>query len=114
MKISIMLRHLGQHGGGVLVYTHNLLREMLALNTSHEFVLLYREPCWLGPFSNGNKGRVREMALGKSPTIIWGQWLVPQTEKKKRSSISSSTPSTPFPWLPDTRQCSFVMALIGM
>lgn len=67
MKIGIMLRHLGQHGGGVLVYTHNLLREMLALNTSHELVLLYREPCWLGPFSNGNKGRVREMAMGKSP-----------------------------------------------
>jgi glycosyltransferase involved in cell wall biosynthesis len=87
MKIGIMLRHLGQHGGGVLVYTYNLLREMLALDTSHEFVLLYQEPCWLGSFSNGNKGRVRELALGKSPTIIWDQWQVLQAERKEKFDL---------------------------
>ena len=53
MKIGVMLRHLGQHGGGVLVYTHHLLREMLTLDTPHEFVLLYQEPSWLGSFSDG-------------------------------------------------------------
>jgi hypothetical protein len=40
MKIGIMLRHMEQHHGGVLVYTHSLLREMLALDTPHEFVLM--------------------------------------------------------------------------
>jgi hypothetical protein len=87
MKIGIMLRHLGQHGGGVLVYTHNLLREMLALDTPHEFVLLYQEPSRLGSFSNRHEGRVRELALGKFPTTIWDQWLVPQAEKKERFDL---------------------------
>ncbi len=43
MRIAIMLRHIDQHGGGVLVYTRNLLRELLALDTSHEFVFMYQD-----------------------------------------------------------------------
>jgi glycosyltransferase involved in cell wall biosynthesis len=87
VKIGIMLRHMGQHGGGVLVYTHHLLREMLTLDTPHEFVLLYQEPSWLGSYNNGNGGRVRELALGKAPTIMWDQWLVPQAEKKEKFDL---------------------------
>jgi glycosyltransferase involved in cell wall biosynthesis len=87
MKIGVMLRHLGQHGGGVLVYTHHLLREMLTLDTPHEFVLLYQEPSWLGSYNNGNGGRVWELALGKAPTIMWDQWLVPQVEKKEKFDL---------------------------
>ena len=77
-----MLRHLGQHGDGVLVYTHNLLREMLAPDTHHEFVPVYQGPSRLGSFSNGHEGKVRERALGKAPNFMWDQWLVPQAGKK--------------------------------
>ena len=87
MKIGVMLRHLGQHGGGVLVYTHHLLQEMLAMNTPHEFVLLYQEPSRLGSLSKEHEGRVRELALGKAPTIIWDQWLVPQVEKREKFDL---------------------------
>jgi glycosyltransferase involved in cell wall biosynthesis len=87
MRIGIMLRHLGQHGGGVLVYTHNLLQEMLTLDTPHEFVLLYQEPSWLGSYNNGNGGRVQEMVLGKAPSIMWDQWLVPQVEKREEFDL---------------------------
>jgi glycosyltransferase involved in cell wall biosynthesis len=87
MKIGIMLRHLGQHRGGVLVYTHNLLREMLTLDTPHEFVLLYQKPSWLGSYNNGSGGRVRELALGKAPSFMWDQWLVPQAEKKEKFDL---------------------------
>jgi hypothetical protein len=87
VKIGVMLRHLGQHGGGVLVYTQNLLREMLTLDTPHEFVLLYQEPSWLGSFSDGYGNRVRELALGKAPTIMWDQWLVPQVEKREKFDL---------------------------
>jgi glycosyltransferase involved in cell wall biosynthesis len=82
-----MLRHMGQHGGGVLVYTHNLLREMLTLDTPHEFVLLYQEPSWLGSFSKGHGSRVRELVLGKLPSFMWDQWLVPQAEKKEKFDL---------------------------
>jgi len=43
MKIGIMLRHLGQHGGGVLVYTENLLREISSMESGHEFVFIYND-----------------------------------------------------------------------
>jgi glycosyltransferase involved in cell wall biosynthesis len=87
MKIGIMLRHLGQHGGGVLVYTHNLLREMLALNTSREFVLLTQEAGSLSSFTNGCASQVRERALGKAPNFMWDQWLVPHAEKTEKLDL---------------------------
>jgi glycosyltransferase involved in cell wall biosynthesis len=49
--------------------------------------LLYQEPSWLGSFSNGPEGRVRELALGKAPSFMWDQWLVPQAEKTERFSL---------------------------
>jgi glycosyltransferase involved in cell wall biosynthesis len=84
MKIGIMLRHLGQHGGGVIVYTHNLLREMLALNAPHEFVLLCQEPGQLDSYSYGNGERVRELVLGKAPSFMWDQWLVAQADREEK------------------------------
>ena len=38
-----MLRHLGQHGGGMPGYTRNLMRELLTLDSPHEFILMYPE-----------------------------------------------------------------------
>jgi glycosyltransferase involved in cell wall biosynthesis len=87
MKIGIMLRHLGQHSGGVLEYTHNLLREMLALDTPHEFVLLSQEPGWLGFCGNSYGDRVRELALGKAPSLIWDQLAVPQAEREEKFDL---------------------------
>jgi hypothetical protein len=75
MKIGIMLRHLEQHHGGVLVYTHNLLREMLALDTPHEFVLIYRNPDLIGTYADGD--RVQEAAVQASSALVWDQVAVP-------------------------------------
>lgn len=85
MKIGIMLRHLRQHGGGVLVYTHNLLRELLALDSPHEFVLLYRDPSLLGSYADGE--RVRELALEAPSALVWDQWAVIQAEKKEKFDL---------------------------
>jgi glycosyltransferase involved in cell wall biosynthesis len=60
---------------------------MLTLDTPHEFVLLYQKPSWLGSYNNGNGGRVRELALGKAPSFMWDQWLVPQAEKKEKFDL---------------------------
>jgi glycosyltransferase involved in cell wall biosynthesis len=87
MKIGVMLRHLGQHGGGVLVYTHNLLREMLALNTPHEFALLSQEPGRLDSYSSTYGDRVRELALGKASNFMWDQWLMPQVERDEKFDL---------------------------
>ncbi len=82
MRIGIMLRHLSQHGGGVLVYTQNLLRELLALDTAHEFVLLSRDGPWLGAHREG--GRVREVMLHARSAFLWDQIAVRQAIKRER------------------------------
>lgn len=93
-----MLRHYDQHGGGVKVYSHNLLREMLALNSPHEFVLAYRNAEQVGPYANG--GRVREIAM-KAPSIVarsnllgrrlddflWDQWAMRKVERREKLDL---------------------------
>jgi glycosyltransferase involved in cell wall biosynthesis len=85
MKIGIMLRHMEQHHGGVLVYTHNLLREMLAVETPHEFVLIYRNPDLIGTYGDGH--RVREIAVQAPSALLWDQLAVPWLERKERFDV---------------------------
>ena len=80
-----MLRHMEQHSGGVLVYTQNLLREMLALDTPHEFVLLYRNPDLLGTYVDGH--RVREIALQSPSALVWDQMAVPWVERTEKFDV---------------------------
>jgi glycosyltransferase involved in cell wall biosynthesis len=85
MKIGIMLRHMEKHHGGVLVYTHNLLREMLALDTPHEFVLCYRNPDLIGTYADGN--RVREIAVQAPSALTWDQMAVPWLDRKEKFDV---------------------------
>jgi glycosyltransferase involved in cell wall biosynthesis len=85
MKIGIMLRHLEQHHGGVLVYTHNLLREILALETPHEFVLIYQNPDLIGTYGDGN--RVREIAIQAPSVLVWDQMAVPWIERREKFDV---------------------------
>src|SRR5919106_2395303 len=85
MKIGIMLRHLDQHGGGVVVYTHNLLREFVSLDTRHEFVLLYQNPRLMGSYNNGS--HVREIALKAPSPFLWDQVAVRRAEQREKFSL---------------------------
>jgi glycosyltransferase involved in cell wall biosynthesis len=76
MRIGIMLRHYDQHGGGVRVYTHQMLRALLALNSPHEFVFLYKNPQLVGTY--GNDARVTEVALPGQNIFWWDQVAVPR------------------------------------
>lgn len=82
MRIGIMLRHLGQHEGGVLVYTRNLLREMLALESPHEFVLMYQDPKLVG--THGNGVRVREVVIQAPSVLLWDQVAVARAARRER------------------------------
>jgi glycosyltransferase involved in cell wall biosynthesis len=85
MKIGIMLRHYNQHGGGVWVYTHNLLRELLSLDTPHEFVLLYKDPGLVGTYQDGD--RVREIAVRAPSIFLWDQMAVTLVEKREKLDV---------------------------
>lgn len=85
MKIGIMLRHYGQHGGGVLGYTQNLLREMLALDSPHEFVLIYPSAEFIGDF--GDKKNVKELVASNRSKLLWDQYAVPKIVKSEKLDI---------------------------
>ncbi len=85
MKIGIMLRHITQHGGGVLVYTKNLLPELLALNSSHEFVFIYNDPSLLGTYSDNPQ--VREVAVGGQSALLWDQIAVARLAHREKFDV---------------------------
>ena len=85
MKIGIMLRHFRQHGGGVRVYTENLLREMLSNTTSHEFILFYNDPELIGTY--GEHHHVREIALRAPSVLLWDQVAVPRAAKREKVDL---------------------------
>lgn len=83
-----MLRHVHQHGGGVRLYTHYLLRRLLAMNCGHEFVLLYRDPTAVGTFvTPQNRAYVRELALAAPSTFLWDQLAVSRAVKREKLDL---------------------------
>jgi glycosyltransferase involved in cell wall biosynthesis len=85
MKIGVMLRHEGQHHGGVRVYTENLLPQMLALGTDHEFILMHRDSRFIGSY--GEWEHVQEMAISAPSTLLWDQVAVPRVGRKEKFDI---------------------------
>jgi glycosyltransferase involved in cell wall biosynthesis len=69
-----MLRSLDEKGG-IGVYTRNLVEELLALDASHDFVLLYRDPANLGRY--GDHAQVTEVVLRGRNNAVWDQLSVP-------------------------------------
>lgn len=81
LKIGIMLRHLGQHGGGVSVYTRNLLKELAILDIPHELLLIYANARFLGQYADGR--RIREVVLRAPHALVWDQLLVPRAVERQ-------------------------------
>ena len=75
MRLGIMLRHFDQYDGGVKVYTRELMNAIIAGNTRHEIVLLYRNRERLGTYS-GIDGVSEELLDGGS-ILFWDQMKVP-------------------------------------
>jgi glycosyltransferase involved in cell wall biosynthesis len=75
-----MLRHYDQHGGGVKVYTRQLISALLDLPSEHEFVLLYNNPARVGTY--GSHARVKEIAVRGESVPWWDQVGVPAAVRK--------------------------------
>ena len=85
MKIGIMLRHYDQHGGGVKVYTENLLRNLLPMASNHEIVLLYRDPRLVG--THNGMEHVREVAVPSPSIFLWDQVAVRWAESREKRDV---------------------------
>jgi len=81
MRIGIMLRHYAQHGGGVKVYTHALLRELIAQPRGHELVLFFNDPTLLGQYRG--QPHVTEVVVPKGPAPYWDQVRLPRAARRQ-------------------------------
>ncbi len=80
MLIGVMLRHYDQHGGGVKVYTHELLAALFALPTEHEFLLLFRNPELLDTYAG--TPRVHAVHVPGRTILDWDQVGVPAAVRR--------------------------------
>jgi len=85
MKIGVMLRHFGQHGGGVVVYTQNLLRGLLEVGPKHEFVLMYKDRDFLGTFAD--RQNVKELLLPARSNFLWDQLAVYNAHRREKFDV---------------------------
>ncbi len=76
MRIGVMLRHLTDTMGGVVGYSHNLIRAFLRQGPEHQYVLLYASEKMLGSYAGHDN--VTELALGGGGKLGWDQWRVPR------------------------------------
>ena len=76
-----MLRHFGQHEGGLLGYTRNVLREVVRLNSSHDFVFIYDNPGFIG--THGSRPNVREVAVSAPSRLVWDHLVVPYVARRE-------------------------------
>jgi glycosyltransferase involved in cell wall biosynthesis len=80
MKIGVMLRTIDEKQG-IGVYTINLMREMLAIDTVNDYLLMYRNPDFAGTFSD--RPNVKEIVLPAKNKIIWDQFTVPRAAARE-------------------------------
>jgi glycosyltransferase involved in cell wall biosynthesis len=79
MRIGFMLRNLSEQGG-IQVYTKAILDELLALDSPHEFVLLYRDSAFLGAYAG--HPRVEEVVVRFPTKLLWDQVAVPWAARR--------------------------------
>jgi glycosyltransferase involved in cell wall biosynthesis len=108
MRIGIMLRHYDQHGGGVRVYTHQILRAMLDLQSPHEFVFLYKNAALIGTYRGDPQ--VAEVVLPGKSILRWDQVEVPTAVRKHRIDVLYN-PKYSIPLLAD---CATVWVCHGL
>src|SRR5689334_11533429 len=84
MRIGIMLRSIDEKGG-VGVYTRNIVKELLQLDTNHEYILFYANPSNLGLFSD--RKNVREVFVKGRNKAIWDQVSIPRACRKYQLNV---------------------------
>jgi glycosyltransferase involved in cell wall biosynthesis len=84
MRIGIMLRSIDEKGG-VGVYTRNIVRELLQLDSKNEYVLFYASWSNIGLFA-GHKN-VTELWVKGTNKAAWGQVAIPRACRRERIDV---------------------------
>ncbi len=106
MRIGICLRTWGE-GGGIGVYTRNLLQAMLPLGTKHQWVLFYHDRSHPGQFTA--LPNVKEVYVPAPSKLLWDQVAMPYHAARERIDVLVHPKIT----VPLAAHCRTVMVLHG-
>ena len=84
MRIGIMLRSMDEKGG-VGVYSRNIVKELLGLDSKNEYLLFYANPANLGSFSQHKE--VKEIWVRGSNKAYWDQIAIPNACRKEKINL---------------------------
>jgi glycosyltransferase involved in cell wall biosynthesis len=84
MRIAVMLRTLDERGG-IGVYTRNLVDTMLSIDSTNEYLLLYRNPENVGRYAD--RPNVRERVVHGWHKAVWDQISVPLALRRERPDV---------------------------
>ena len=84
MRIGMMLRSLDEKGG-IGVYTHNLIQELLCIDRRNQYILLYRHGSNLGRFAQYQN--VTERVVKAPNKAFWDQVAIPYACWKEQVDV---------------------------
>jgi len=84
MRIGIMLRSIDEKGG-VGVYAHNIVRELLQFDQMNKYILFYANPSNVGLFSHHEN--VREVWVKGRNKLVWDQISIPHSCRMEKVDI---------------------------
>jgi glycosyltransferase involved in cell wall biosynthesis len=106
MRIGIMLRAIDEKGG-VGVYTRNIVKELLALDSRNEFVLFYANPANIGTFAQHEN--VSERWVKGKNKAYWDQIAIPRACWREKIDVLFHPKFT----VPLMAPCKAVMVVHG-
>lgn len=84
MRIGIMLRSFDEKGG-VGVYTRNIVKELLELDSKNEYVLFYVNPANIGLFAHHKN--VTELWVRGLNKALWDQIAIPRACRNEKIDV---------------------------
>lgn len=84
MRIGIMLRSIDEKGG-VGVYTRNIVKELLELDSKNEYVLFYANPANIGLFAHHKN--VTELWVRGLNKALWDQIAIPRACRNEKIDV---------------------------
>ena len=93
--------------GGIGIYSRNIIKHLLAIDSRNEYVLMYNNQEHLGKY--GGLANVEEVFLPATNPLLWDQWQVPKVVRSKGIDLLFNTKFS-LPFMTDVKK---IMVLHG-
>lgn len=82
MKIGLVARWLSLESGGAREYTRCVIRALLEIDHTNEYVVFYNAPTFVGQFPTA-----REVVIPIGNKLIWDYWGLPRCVRKEQIDV---------------------------